>query len=148
MIQSTDRPENLSSRMSEVSISRVMAGLPDTIAVLFRRMMRAPRRSSLEMRRRVSRHIVDMETRAREADYVDVELAQSLANECHRLIDTLGPDASEEHYRLVQAAVLYFVTDEDAEGDASSLIGFDDDRLVVRRVLSELERVGIALPER
>jgi hypothetical protein len=44
--------------------------------------------------------------------------------------------------------VLYFVTDEDAEGDASSLIGFDHDRLVVRRVLTELERVGIALPER
>jgi uncharacterized membrane protein YkvA (DUF1232 family) len=48
----------------------------------------------------------------------------------------------------VQAAVLYFVTDEDAEGDTSSLIGFDDDRWVVRRVLSELERAGTAIPER
>ncbi|MGD8511599.1 MAG: hypothetical protein PVI12_00780 [Gammaproteobacteria bacterium] len=59
-----------------------------------------------------------------------------------------GPDAGEEHHRLVQAAVLYFVTDEDAEGDTSSLIGFDDDRRVVRRVLGELERAGTAIPER
>jgi uncharacterized membrane protein YkvA (DUF1232 family) len=59
-----------------------------------------------------------------------------------------GPDASEEHHRLVQAAVLYFVTDEDAESDTSSLIGFDDDRRVVRRVRTELGRAGTAIPER
>lgn len=147
MTRSTDGPNDMPSRRLDLSIDRVMAGFPDTMSVIFRRMMRAPRRSPLEMRRRVSRHIVEIETRAREADYIDVELAQSLANECHRLIDTLGPNASEDHHRLVQAAVLYFVTDEDAEGDTSSLIGFDDDRLVVRRVLGELERAGIAIPE-
>jgi hypothetical protein len=34
--------------------------------------------------------------------------------------------------------VLYFVLDEDAEADTSSLIGFDDDRLVVDTVAREL----------
>lgn len=36
--------------------------------------------------------------------------------------------ASEERHRLVQAAELYFMTDEDTEGDTGSLIGFDDAR--------------------
>ena len=56
--------------------------------------------------------------------------------------------ASQERHRLVRAAALCFVTDEDAEGDTGSLIGFDDDRLVVRSVPSELERAGAAIPER
>jgi hypothetical protein len=39
---------------------------------------------------------------------------------------------------VVQAAVLYFALEEDVEGDTDSLIGLDDDRLVVRAVCQEL----------
>ena len=126
----------------EVSISRVVASFPETIAALFDRLMREPRRSREEMRRRVAGYLVDIESLAREVDFVDMELVERIANRCHRLIDTLDETSSEDHRRLVQAAVLYFVLDDDAESDTGSLIGFDDDRLVVDAVASELGAEG------
>lgn len=122
----------------EIAIGRVIARLPDAVEALFRRMMREPRRSRQELRRLVAAHLVRLETLARGVDYLDVELAAEVANRCHRLIDTIAPPVSEDHRRLVQAAVLYFVLDEDVEGDTTSLIGLDDDRLVVAAVFDEL----------
>ena len=61
-----------------------------------------------------------------------------MANLLHRLIDTLQGSVTPEHHRLVQAAVRYFVTEEDAEADRESLIGFEDDRLVAATVAEEL----------
>ncbi len=123
---------------SELAISRVIARLPGSVEAVFRRMMREPRRSREELRRLVAAHLVKLETLAREVDYLDVELATDVANRCHRLIDTIAPPVSEDHRRLVQAAVLYFILDEDVEGDTTSLIGLDDDRLVVTAVCDEL----------
>jgi uncharacterized membrane protein YkvA (DUF1232 family) len=142
-----EQPDSSDSRLREISISRVIAEFPEAVAIVFKRLIRAPRRSRQEMRRRVSSYIVGIEARAREVDYIDVELAQSIANKCHRLIDTLNANFAEEHRCLVQAAVLYFVTDEDAEGDTTSLIGFDDDRLVVDVVLQELGQCGLAISD-
>jgi uncharacterized membrane protein YkvA (DUF1232 family) len=122
----------------EVSIARVVASFPEAIAQLFDRLMREPRRSREELRRRVASYLVSIESLAREVDFVDVDLVETIANRCHRLIETLDAGACEDHRRLVQAAVLYFVLDEDAEADTSSLIGFDDDRLVVDTVAREL----------
>lgn len=142
-----EQPDSPGSKSREISISRVIVEFPEAVANVFKRLMRAPRRSRQEMRRRVSSYIVGIEARAREVDYIDVELAQSIANGCHRLIDTLDADSTEEHRCLVQAAVLYFVTEEDAEGDTTSLIGFDDDRLVVDVVGQELGQNGLAMPD-
>jgi hypothetical protein len=123
---------------SEISISRVIAAMPASVAAIFKRLMREPRLSREEMRRRVTTYLVGIESLARQVDYIDVELVQSIANRCCRLIDGVDVRSSEEHRRLVQAAVLYFLVDEDAESDTSSLIGFDDDRLVVDAVWEEV----------
>ena len=112
--------------------------MPESVAILFRKMMREPRRSREELRRLTAAHLLRLETAAREVDYLDVELATAIANGCHRLIDTIAPPVTEDHRRLVQAAVLYFVLDEDVEGDTTSLIGLDDDRLVVEAVCDEV----------
>jgi len=147
MTESGGRGGQQPGEYQEINISRVIAEFPETIAVIFKRLMRAPRRSREEMRRRVSGYIVQIESLAREVDYLDVDLAQYIANACHRLIDTLDGFSTEDHRCLVQAAVLYFVTDEDAEGDTSSLIGFDDDRLVAETVWRELVRAGLIADE-
>ena len=49
-------------------------------------------------------------------------------------LDELADDTPEEHWRLVQAAVRYFVSTEDADADLESLIGFDDDGDVIEAV--------------
>lgn len=122
----------------DVSIARVVAGLPAPVATIFKRLMREPRLSRQEMRRRVASYVVDLETLARAVDYIDVDLVQSIATRCYHLIDGLREGPAEDQRRLVQAAVLYFLVEDDAEGDTSSLIGFDDDRLVVDAVWEEL----------
>lgn len=125
-------------RPAEISISRIVAQLPESVELVFRRMMRESRRSREELRRLVATHLVRLESASREADYIDAPLAGRIANLCHRLIDTIAPPVDEDHRRVVQAAVLYFALEEDVEGDTVSLIGLDDDRLVVDAVCREL----------
>jgi uncharacterized membrane protein YkvA (DUF1232 family) len=45
---------------------------------------------------------------------------------------------AEDRRQVVQAAVLYFALEDDVEGDTISLIGLDDDNLVVAAVCEEL----------
>lgn len=123
---------------ADVSISRIVEQLPESVELVFRRMMREPRRSREELRRLVARHLVRLESASRASDYIDAPLAGRIATLCHRLIDTIAPPVEEDHRRVVQAAVLYFALEEDAEGDTTSLIGLDDDRLVVEAVCQEL----------
>jgi hypothetical protein len=125
-------------RPAEISISRIIDQLPESVGLVFRRMMRESRRSREELRRLVATHLVRLESASRETDYIDAPLAGRVANLCHRLIDTIAPPVDEDHRRVVQAAVLYFALEEDVEGDTVSLIGLDDDQLVVDAVCREL----------
>jgi len=131
-------PGKAPRRPAEVSISRIVNQLPESVELVFRRMMREPRRSREELRRLVARHLVRLESASRETDFIDAPLAGRIATQCHRLIDTIAPPVEEDHRRVVQAAVLYFSLEEDVEGDTESLIGLDDDRLVVKAVCQEL----------
>jgi len=132
-----DHPET-PGRPTEVSISRIVDQLTESVEQIFRRMMREPRRSREELRRLVAMHLVRLETASRASDFIDAPLAGHIANLCHRLIDTVAPPVEEDHRRIVQAAVLYFALEEDVESDTVSLIGLDDDRLVVNAVCREL----------
>ncbi len=64
-------------------MSRVVDMLPDAVATIFKCLMHEPGLSRQELRRRVSGYLVDIETRGREADYINVGLAQTIANRCH-----------------------------------------------------------------
>jgi len=123
---------------AEVSITRIVEQLPESVEQVFRRMMRELRRSREELRRLVATHLVRLETASRATDFIDAPLAGHIANLCHHLIDTIAPPVEEDHRRVVQAAVLYFALEEDVESDTDSLIGLDDDRLVVNAVCREL----------
>jgi hypothetical protein len=123
---------------ADVSIDRVMQALPTRVAAIVERLFREHRSSPIELHRAVSDYRNGLEGAARDGRYIDVILATEVANLLHRLIDTLQVPVEPEHHRLVQAAVRYFVTEEDAESDRDSLIGFEDDRLVAAAVAEEL----------
>jgi hypothetical protein len=124
--------------MADVSIDRVMQALPARVGAVVERQFRGGRSSPIELHRTVSDYRSGLEGAARDGRYIDVILATEVANLLHRLIDTLQGAVTPEHHRLVQAAVRYFVTEEDAESDRDSLIGFEDDRLVAATVAEEL----------
>ncbi len=73
---------------------------------------------------------------------VDPTLANSLAEACLRLLGTLNDSSPESTRQLVQAAVRYFVIEDDADGDLDSILGLDDDAEVVNAVLSKLGHAG------
>ena len=123
---------------ADVSIDRVMRALPARVGAIVERQFRERRSSPIELHRTVSDYRNGLEGAARDGRYIDVILATEVANLLHRLIDTLQGPVAPEHHRLVQAAVRYFVTEEDAESDRDSLIGFEDDRLVAAAVAEEL----------
>lgn len=121
-----------------VAVNRVKARLPARVRDVFVPLLEEPRLSQEELRRMVVEYSAALAAVARERDYLDGELATGLAQDCHRLLDSLSREVSEEHHRLVQAAVRYYVLDADAECDTDSLIGFDDDQLVVGAVAEEI----------
>jgi len=125
--------------MSAVSIERVMAALPPRVARVMDGLLREPGSAPVELHRAVSDYRNGLEVKARGGDFLDIMLATELAHLLHRLIDTLQPPVAAERHRLVQAAVRYFVMEQDAESDRDSLIGFEDDRLVAIAVAAELD---------
>ena len=122
----------------DVSIDRVMAALPARVSTIVCRLFREALVSPLELRRMVSDYLVSIEVLARELDYLDMRRVNHIATICHRLVDTLERPVEQDHQRLAQAAVRYFVIQDDAESDTESLIGFDDDCLVAITVAREL----------
>lgn len=71
---------------------------------------------------------------------LDVSMVERLADQAREMVGRAGTDAPEPQRRMVQAAVRYFVLADDAEGDLVSLMGFDDDALVLEAVAAQLGR--------
>jgi hypothetical protein len=69
---------------------------------------------------------------------VDPTLANALSEASLRLLGTLSETSPESTRRLVQAAVRYFVIEEDADSDLDSILGLDDDAEVLNAVLRKL----------
>jgi hypothetical protein len=69
----------------------------------------------------------------------DPVLPQELLECCHRLLDKACAEPDSEGARLARAAVLYFVTLDDADSDALSMVGLEDDLEVVRAVERVIE---------
>ena len=69
---------------------------------------------------------------------VDPALARALVEASSRLLGTLNDDTPETTRRMVQAAVRYFVIEDDADSDLDSILGLDDDAEVMNAVLVKL----------
>jgi hypothetical protein len=74
----------------------------------------------------------------RYTDEVDAVLARELVSACTKLLGTANDSMPEHHRRAIQAAVRYFVIEEDADSDLASVLGLDDDAEVVNAVLQYL----------
>ena len=77
---------------------------------------------------------------ARRMEHVDDTLADALADVSLQLLQTIGPNTTEETRRVIQGAVRYFVLEDDIDGDLDSVLGFDDDAEVMNAALDHLGR--------
>jgi hypothetical protein len=91
-----------------------------------------------ELREQVQGHIEAAKAACDASTFFDGELAARLGKACLELLDIEGLDDAES--RLVMAACIYFVDDEDSDGDFRAILGFEDDAEVYNQVVAKLGR--------
>lgn len=127
--------------MSDLSSLESLEGIPEAALPLWKQLINEPLRPvhALFKEIRDYQQIISQRSEWRNAD-VDRDLANSLIDASLQLLSILGEETPESERRLVQAAVRYFIIEEDADSDLDSILGLDDDAQVVNAVLKHLGR--------
>jgi uncharacterized membrane protein YkvA (DUF1232 family) len=107
---------------------------------VLRGLLDAPSASERELASSIDVYLEVVRQRAQRQEFVDLALATRIARSAKLMIGALSPDTPADVRGLVQAAIRYFVLEEDAEADISSPIGFDDDRDVFNAVARFMSR--------
>ena len=93
-----------------------------------------------QLRTEVTGYQDHLAIQARSREFLDTSTANQLAQVSLKLLDTVTEETPPGDQLLIQAAVRYFVLEEDAEGDLESVTGFDDDVEIMNAVLRLLGR--------
>ena len=104
---------------------------------------RAPSRcgsQSGRLRAQIPSYVAELHLATRTHEFLDIGLAKKIADQCLNLLNDIDVDTPKETRQLIQAAIRYFLLDDDADSDKESLIGFDDDARVVELVAREIGR--------
>ena len=115
-------------------------GIPHESQALFDRLYDAPLASLTELRAELRAYVARIGSAAAANELLDATLAAAITRCCEGLLDGIEDATDETTRRLVQAAVRYFVVEEDIEPDGDTLWGLDDDAVVCGAVASHLDR--------
>ncbi len=119
--------------------SEPIQALPPIAKDVFARLLEEPLRPVSELREEVRRYVGVIEQAAQENPYVDDILARDIARVCEGLLDAVTEDTPELALRQIQAAIRYFVTEEDGDSDLA-IGGLDEDAAVANAVACHLGR--------
>ncbi|MEQ9498738.1 MAG: hypothetical protein RIT81_17805 [Deltaproteobacteria bacterium] len=111
----------------------ILARLSPPVRTACRPLVGRPLQSVATLRAAVEAHAARAEQAS--GDLIDRPLARLIADGLLRL---LGADLDEDQRRAVQLACDYFISDEDAESDLTSPLGFEDDAEVFNAVAAVL----------
>ena len=115
-----------------------LEGIPGAARELWQRLVVEPLIPVHKLFAEVRAYQQTIAKRAREDEDIDPKLGQALCEASIRLLGTLKDDTPEPTRRMVQAAVRYFVIEDDADSDLGSILGLDDDAEVLNAVLERL----------
>ena len=125
--------------MSDRSELAKLPGIPEAARPLWTELVNEPLRPVHELFGEVRAYQQAIAQRSEWTDAdVDPALARALAEASSRLLSTMTSDTPETTRVLVQAAVRYFLIEEDADSDLDSILGLDDDAEVMNAVLTKL----------
>jgi uncharacterized membrane protein YkvA (DUF1232 family) len=116
-----------------------LQGIPDASKELWTRLVVEERRPVHALIKEVKNYqqAIAQRSTVRNAD-VDPTLGFALADASMKLLTTIKDDTPDERRAAIQAAVRYFVIEDDADSDLDSILGLDDDAEVVNAVLKHL----------
>jgi len=115
-----------------------LTGFPPEATSVFDNLLNLELQPVPALKRQVDRHLADLQQAHGSNEFLDLATARGLARESHRLL-ALSPTATQADQRLIQAAVLYFVLDNDALPDTRRLMGLEDDAKVLQAVARHLD---------
>jgi hypothetical protein len=125
--------------MADHSALSKLVGIPDAARPLWTKLIADELRPVHELFAEVRDYQQALANRSSWTDEdVDPALANGLAEASLRLLGTLNEKTPETTRRLIQAAVRYFVIEEDADSDLDSILGLDDDAEVLNAVIRHL----------
>lgn len=110
-------------------VDRVEEALSTSVANAYRACLGMPRRTIDELEDACGAYVERL--RARDIEFLDLGTALRVASTCRALLERLRHGADPARQAAVQAAVEYFVLENDGEND-DSIVGFDDDLRVVQ----------------
>jgi hypothetical protein len=114
-------------------------GIPPVAREVFERLMVEPLRERDALAREVALYVEVIDNAAVDNPYVDNDLGRDIARVCNGLLEGWSTTLPEHTRRQIQAAVRYFVTEED--GDSDLVIGgLDEDAAVANAVAAHLGR--------
>jgi hypothetical protein len=114
-------------------------GLPAGTEELYRSFLETEPRSRAELLEDLEEYLAHVYSL--DADVVDLATAAKLGAAIKDLIET----ADEDQLTHVEAATLYFIAEDDEDGDTSSPVGFDDDVAVFNAVCQFLSRKDLVI---
>lgn len=115
----------------------LLRAIPDEAEALLRELLAEPPAPVDELLALTRAHLAVIAEAARRFEFIPLGMARELAEVSARLIG-LFDGFDEEERRLAQAAIRYFIVDDDADSDTSSITGLDDDAAVMNAVLEAL----------
>jgi len=123
----------------EEPMSKVLPpGVPEEARTRLVELMEEPPIPAAELAEQIGAYLGRIRQVVMQGAPLDVSAAERLATLSRDLIGQMGSLPDEADRRLVQAAVRYFVLEDDAEGDLVSILGLDDDEQVLRAVSRHL----------
>jgi [ribosomal protein S5]-alanine N-acetyltransferase len=120
-----------------------VAGIPKLARPVFERLLREPLRDPEDLRREVVLYVNMLAHTAADNPSVDPELGRDIGRTCEGLLMAIGLATPEHARRQIQAAVRYFVTEEDGDSDLE-IGGLDEDAAVANAVAIHLGRSDLA----
>ncbi len=119
-------------------------GLPPEADAVFRRLLEEPDRSLDEICAELDAYIARVRVAAEHDEQVELGLAEALHTRSRSFIKR-AEGSTPAQRRVIQAAVRYFILDEDASGDLESPVGFDDDVGVMNAVARWLGHADLVI---
>jgi hypothetical protein len=119
--------------------------LPPNSRELFWDLFRRKLVGKVVLRDELNSYITLVKATAASGGVVNKEVARDLARKLATLLKELNDGLGEFDQRLIHAAVLYFVEDDDGEADFDSEDGYDDDVEIFNAVAERLGREDLQI---
>jgi len=133
------------SDVTSIQIDAVILDMPIEYRDRFQELLQKPTLTVDDLRGQVEQYTATVKRVSRMVRLLDIDRALALSHSASSLIDFIEADHPPAIKMLIQAAVHYFIFEEEDE-EVTGVLGFDDDVCVMNAVSRAIGRIDLVLP--